>query len=142
MDIYQELADAFVSIRREYSYVKFDKEISRKIKNDIFVMSYLRNHGGAAHPKDLSEEFMISTARMAVILNQLEEKGEVVRQPDPDDSRQTIVRLTDKGASFFEKCNGEIVDFIALLFREIGEQDARELIRIVRELMDAVSRRR
>lgn len=81
MEKYLELANAFVNIRREYGYVRFDREISKKIKNDLFVMSYLKRHGGVAHPKELSEEFMISTARMAVILNNLEEKGVIIRTP-------------------------------------------------------------
>ena len=142
MEKYQELADAFINIRREYPYVKFDKEVSKKIKNEIFVMSFLRNHGGTAHPKELSEEFMISSARMAVILNQLESKGVIMRQPDPNDNRQTIVQLTQEGVEFFEACNNQIIGFIARLFEEIGEDDARELIRINRKMMNVIAERR
>ena len=138
METYRELASRFVNIRREHPYVKFEKEVSKKIKNDIFVMSFLRRHGGVAHPKELSDEFMISTARMAVILNHLSEKGVIVRQPDPNDNRQTIVRLTEKGTAIFEGINSEILDFIAHLFQEIGEDDSRELIRIIRRMMDVI----
>lgn len=138
MEKYRELASAFINIRREYPYVKFDKEISRKIKNEIFIMSFLRNHGGAAHPKELSEEFMISSARMAVLLNQLEDKGLILRQHDSDDNRQTIVQITEKGIEFFESCNEQIISFIAKIFEEIGEDDARELIRINRKMMNVV----
>ena len=57
-----------IGLRRRHPYIRFDKEISTKAKNDIFVLSHLARSGGAVHPKELSEEFMISTAQMAVIL--------------------------------------------------------------------------
>lgn len=140
--MYRELANDFINIRREYSHVKFEKEIFTKLKNDIFILSYLQNHGGAAHPKELSEEFMISSARMAVLLKQLEAKGRIARRGDPADSRQTIVQITDAGREFFEACNARITDFIAMLFEKIGEDDARELIRINREMMQVIADRR
>ena len=140
--MYRELANDFISICREYSHVKFEKEIFTKLKNDIFILSYLQNHGGVAHPKELSGEFMISSARMAVLLKQLEAKGRIVRRNDPADSRQTIVQITDAGREFFESCNARITDFIARLFEKIGAQDAQELIRINREMMRMIADRR
>lgn len=139
MKMYQELANDFINIRREYPHVKFEKEVFTKIKNDIFILSFLQNHDGTAHPKELSEEFMISSARMAVILKQLEEKGSIERKSDPEDSRQTIVQITEKGKDFFETCNARIVSFIAKLFEEIGEADAKELIRINKKMMNVIA---
>ena len=137
--MYRELANDFINIRREYPHVKFEKEIFTKLKNDIFILSYLQSHGGVAHPKELSEEFMISSARMAVILKQLEAKGSIARTNDPQDSRQTIIQITAAGREFFEACNVRIVDFIARLFEKIGEKDARELIRINQEMMRVIA---
>ena len=139
MDIYRELAKDFINVRREHPYIRFDKEISAKIKNDIFVIDYLKRHNGAAHPKELSEEFMISTAQMAVILNQLEEKELVVRLHDPQSNRQTIVHLTPKGEQFFEEVNSGIIDFVSWLFGEIGEEDARSFVRIICRMMNVVA---
>ena len=139
MHMYRELANDFINIRREYPHVKFEKEIFTKLKNDIFILSYLQSHGGAAHPKELSEDFMISSARMAVILKQLEAKGSIARTNDPQDSRQTIIQITAAGREFFEACNARIVDFIARIFEKIGEKDARELIRINQEMMRVIA---
>lgn len=142
MDKYQEFANDFINIRREYPHVKFESEIFPKIKNDIFILSYLYHHNGMAHPKDLSREFMISSARMAVLLKQLEEKGGIVRKTDPEDNRQTIVQITAEGSDFFEACNAKIIGFLAKLFEEIGEDDARELIRINKKMMNVITERR
>lgn len=142
MDEFYDLADRFLNVRRSLPYIKFDKEISRKVKHEICILSYLNLHDGSAHPKDLSEELMVSTARMAVLLNQLEEKEYIVRIPDEEDSRQTIVKLQPKGIRFFEDINDEILKFIAKCFKELGAEDSRELVRLYTKLMAFMSEKK
>lgn len=140
MHRFYELAARFLNTRRSLPYVKFDKAIKKKINNEICILSYLKSHSGEVHPKDLSEEFIVSTARMAVILNQLEKKGFVVRLADVNDNRQTVVRLEEKGRNFFEAENGKIQGFIARFFKELGEEDANEFVRLYIKLMDYVAK--
>ena len=142
MNEYYDLAGQFVNVRRSLPYMKFDKEVSKKIKHELCILSYLKLHSGMAHPKDLSEEFIVSTARMAVLLNQLEEKGYIVRIPDSNDSRQTIVRLEPKGTDFFESINNEILKFIVKFFEELGEEDSREFVRLYTKLMNFVDKKK
>lgn len=135
MDRYYDLAGQFINVRRSLPYIKFDKEVSRKIKHEICILSYLMLHDGVAHPKDLSDEFIVSTARMAVLLNQLEDKGYIQRIPDSLDSRQTIIKLQPKGAEFFNDKNNEILMFIARFFEELGEEESSEFVRLYTKLM-------
>lgn len=141
MEKHINLASQFMQIRRSLPYVKFDKEISNKSKHEICILSYLKLHNGEAHPRDLSEEFLISTARMAVLLNQLEEKEYIKRVPDSDDNRQTIIKLQPKGNDFFEEANDKILEFIARFFDELGTEDSEEFVRLHTKLMDFVSKR-
>ena len=138
MDEFYDLAGQFINVRRSLPYVKFDKEISKKIKHEICILSYLNLHNGMAHPKELSDEFIVSTARMAVLLNHLEEKGYIARIPDSRDSRQIIVKLQPKGVTFFESINNEILKFIAKFFKELGAEDSREFVRLYKKLMNFV----
>ena len=142
MSDYLDLAGQFINIRRSLPYIKFDNEVSKKIKHEIFILSYLKLHNGVAHPKELSEEFIVSTARMAVLLNQLEEKGYIIRIPDADDNRQTIVKLQQKGMEFFNECNNEIIKFIARFFEELGADDAQEFVRLYSKLMNFVAEKK
>lgn len=142
MDSCQELASAFIDLRREHPHVKFDREVSSKYETELFILSFLCRHNGTAHPKELSEEFIISSARMAVILNHLEEKGCIVRLHDPKDNRQTIVQITPAGSEFFRNRNERIIRFITGLFEELGEHDAHELIRISRKMMHILAESR
>ena len=113
---FYELANKYLNTRRSLPYVKFDKRITKKTNNEICILSYLKAHNGEAHPKELSREFIVSTPRMAVILNQLEEKGYIIRVSDSEDNRQTIVKIQ----------------------KEIGERDAREFVRLYSKLMNYV----
>ena len=139
MSEFYNLASQYIGVRRSLPYVKFDKEVSKKLKNEIFILSYLKSHNGVAHPKELSEEFLVSTARMAVILNQLEKKGYIIRTRDNEDSRQTIVQLQAKGTKFFEECNDEILGFVVRFFKELGLDDAREFVKLYTRLMNFVA---
>lgn len=139
MEKYLELAEQFMQVRRSLPYVKFDKEISKKSKHEICILSYLKLHNGQAHPRDLSEEFIVSTARMAVLLNQLEEKEYIKRIPDSEDNRQTIIKLQPKGIEFFEETNDKILNFIACFLDELGAEDAKEFVRLYTKLMEFVA---
>ncbi len=139
MDLYYELADKYMGIRRSLPYMKFDKEVSMKLKYEILILSFLQRHGGMAHPKDLSREFLVSTARMAVILNQLEGKDFIARIHDDDDNRQTIVRIKPKGTEFFNRCNSEILKLTAKLFEGLGSDGAKEFVSLYEKFMKLVA---
>lgn len=140
MNDFDELASRFLDVRRSLPYVKFDKEITKKIKNEICILSYLKAHNGMAHPKNLSEEFLVSSARMSVILNQLESKEYVIRIGDQNDSRQTLVKILPKGNLFFEAENKKMIKFISVFFKEIGKSDANDFVRLYVKLMNFVGR--
>ena len=68
------------------------------LRGELFVLNYLDHREGEVHPKELSEKMAVSTARIARLLNHMEEKSLVTRLPDPGDNRQIIVQLTPDGA--------------------------------------------
>lgn len=136
MHEFYELADKFLKTRRSLPYVKFDKKITKKINSEICILSYLKSHNGEAHPKELSREFIVSTPRMAVILNKLEKKGYITRILDSEDNRQTIVKIKKEGILFFEEENRDMINFMAGFFEKIGERDAKEFLRMYSMLMN------
>ena len=138
MDCFSEMAEQYAALLTSRMNIRTSRAMDRTLCNEVFALRFLQQHG-AAHPKELSEEFMISSARMAVILKQLEAKGSIARTNDPQDSRQTIIQITAAGREFFEACNARIVDFIVRIFEKIGEKDARELIRINQEMMRVIA---
>lgn len=139
MEKYLQLADQFMKMRRSFPYIKFDKEVTECSKHEMHILNYLALHGGVAHPKELSSEFIVSSARMSVLLNQLEEKEYICRISDSEDNRQTIVKLEPKGKEFFEKVNDKALKVVAHFFNELGDNDATEFVRLFTKLMNFVS---
>jgi DNA-binding MarR family transcriptional regulator len=69
----------------------------RHVKGEGFVLHCLMHHSGMALPSEISSEMDVSSARVAAILNQLEQKKYVRREIDAADRRN--IRLRKKPLS-------------------------------------------
>ena len=70
---------------------------------------------------DISKRFNISTARVAALLKDLEEKEYVVRNKFKNDLRVTIVELTLKGEEEALKIKNRLTDFISKSIKGIDD---------------------
>jgi DNA-binding MarR family transcriptional regulator len=102
-------------------------------RGEAFVLRLLAQ-GKAAWPKQLSAMTETSTARMAATLNSLEQKGYVVRQTDQTDRRKTRVRITEAGQDAIVQKERAVLGFVAQTLEALGEEDTRELLRILGRL--------
>ena len=133
------MAEEIVNMRGTRSHICFDRKLSKTMKGEMFVLNYLRNHNNQAHPKNLSDEMIVSTARIAVILNNLEKNQLITRTPDSEDNRQIIVKLSEKGVALLEEHHQEIVKYMTKILQKLGKTDAREYVRIQKKLMRILS---
>lgn len=131
---YMELAKELLDIRIKLVQVPFVQVLSKMERGEYFVLNYLVTHEGPLHPKDLSIAMAVSTARIATLLNKLEEKNQVRRYVDPDDKRQLIVTLTDEGRQRILQYRAEILPDIRDFLEELGVEDAQAYIRIEKKL--------
>ena len=136
---YEKLADEIINMRGSRQHVSFDRKLSDVAKGEMFVLNYLKNHGNKAHPKELSDEMIVSTARTAVILNHLENDGLIERVHDDTDNRQIFVCLSLKGIEVIQEHYNNVIRYMVKIFEKIGEKDAREYVRIQKEIMKAIS---
>ena len=105
----------------------------------MLILTYLCSHNYKAHPKELSEEFFLSSARVAVLLNHLEKDGLILRIPDSNDNRKTIIKISDKGRALIMQIREKYLAFFANALEQLGEEDAREYIRLNKKLLQIVS---
>lgn len=132
---YTILAEELLNMRGSQPQIRFDRKLSKIMKGEIFILNYLKNHGNCAHPKNLSDEMVVSTARTAVLLNHLEQDALILRVPDPEDNRKIIVKLSEKGVALLEKHRKEVLNYMTKIMEKLGEKDAREYVRIQRKLI-------
>lgn len=71
----------------------------------VSALRQLTDHG-PVRATALAELEGISGASMTRVLNGLEERGLIVRQPDPSDRRAQVVRLTDAGRTVVAEGSG------------------------------------
>jgi len=137
MEVYfYALAEQLLELRASQPQLKIEKKLSKSIQGEIMALNYLSVKGNKAYPKDLSEDLLLTTARIAAILKSLEKQKLITRTPDPDDSRQTIVELTALGCEVVEKHHQEMLKTVAKTLELLGEDDAKEYVRLQKKLLE------
>ena len=100
-----------------------------------FVLRHLRERGESS-PSGLRDALGVSTPRVTAILNDLEERGLVTRIASETDHRRVSVRLTAKGRTAIDERLSELRKQIKGLVEQVGEEDAKALVRILRKIAD------
>ena len=131
---YEVLAGELLNIKTKLLQVPADQKLSKMIRGELFALNYLNSHTKAIHPKELSEQLFVSTARIARLLNHLEEKKLIVRLPDPEDNRQILVELTEEGRKKIQIYRKEVIFQLTDMLEALGPEDSRDYIRILEKI--------
>lgn len=81
----------------------------------------------------------VSSARIAALLKHLEQKGWISRSADEHDERRVNVLLTDAGRELINSRRRDAIERVSAALRELGEEDAREYVRLQQKMLDALS---
>ncbi len=135
---YNSLAEELLNAKNSRPKIRFDRTLSHLLNGEIVILYYLEKHGGKAYPKELSDELVVSTARVAVLLNTLEKDGLITRKHDNPDSRHTTVMLSDKGRQFILLRRQELLTYFSNVLENLGEADAVEYVRLQKKFISAM----
>ena len=91
---------------------------------------------GDVRLKDLAERLRIAPRSATEVVDQLEAKGLVRREPDPTDRRATLIVPTDAGRTMFSEVQAERRDKSKAYFGRLNAEDQGELARILSQLRD------
>ncbi len=100
-------------------------------RGEVGVLSYLAFDNDKATAGELSEKLNVSTARIASILNSLENKEYINRKEDKKDKRKTLVFITKKGKKLATTAKKEVLDKITKVIKEVGHNEINEYVKIV-----------
>ena len=132
---YEGLATELLQVNEDLLWVPARHLISKLTQGEHFVLNYLLTHRHQAHPVDLSRGLVVSTARIATLLNRMEDKGLISRLPDPLNNRQVIVTLSPQGLEAIQTFRSQVIRSAAQMLADLGPEDAREFIRIQKKLL-------
>ena len=132
---YHLLAEELIELHRRLLSFPVNRMLADLAKGELFVLNYLMVHQDPVHPKELSQQIMVSTARVAALLNRMEEEGLIVRLPDSRDNRQTIITPTQFGIQFVQEHRTGLVDAMAKALELLGPEDAQNYLRIQKKIL-------
>jgi DNA-binding MarR family transcriptional regulator len=103
------------------------------------VLAALRRSGEpySMKPNELSRALLLSTGGTSNVINHLVAEGLVEREPDPDDGRSNLIRLTSKGAKLAEEAVLATSAAHEELFAGIPPAVLRAATKALRELSNA-----
>ncbi|MBQ6270237.1 MAG: winged helix-turn-helix transcriptional regulator [Clostridiales bacterium] len=90
---------------------------------------------------EISDYMNVSTARVAVLLKKMSDKGLIEKHADPSDARRVMVAITDSGKALFEEQQREILLYSGAVVDHFGVDKIKEFIescRQIREIVDKV----
>ncbi|MFD1713685.1 MarR family winged helix-turn-helix transcriptional regulator [Amnibacterium flavum] len=99
---------------------------------EMMAMSYILQSGSTT-PKALANYLRMSTGAVTALLDRLETIGAVLRKPNPNDRRSTLVELTETGST---SISGDWRDFEERLSSVAKSRTKMELEIITSFLLD------
>lgn len=136
---YEKTAETLFEQLRTKSSSSLTDILNEFNRGEVGVLSYLAFEKDEASAGELSEKLNVTTARIASILNSLENKKFIKRKEDNSDKRKTLVVITDKGKELANNTKKEIINKIILVIKEVGYNEINEYVKIalkIRKVLD------
>ena len=131
---YSELAMELMNCMMSVCRIKPHRHMEEALHGEGFLLGYIAHRGGSAQPGELGQHMRVSTARVAAALNNLEKKGLISRQIDPNNRRQILVSITQDGRELTDRLQRHVLEDTARMLEFLGERDAKEYVRIMGRL--------
>lgn len=139
MSSYSNLAESFDKMIIHFQSQTMDK-FNLYSKGETCALHFLLEKGDYVLPSEIGEALQCSAARITKLITQLEQKGQVLREMDPNDRRKIKVKLTNDGLERAQKEKEEIYMKIEKIFSEMGKEDAKEFMRTLKIFFDIANR--
>jgi MarR family transcriptional regulator, lower aerobic nicotinate degradation pathway regulator len=91
---------------------------------------------GPSSQAALSSACGIDRSDTVAMLNELAERGLVVRQPDPDDRRRNIISITPAGRDRLEQLDAVLADVQAELLAPLSPREREQLVALLGRVFD------
>jgi DNA-binding MarR family transcriptional regulator len=129
----ETLAEAFWSVARQLRDASQETLAPWDITpSHLRALRVLRRHG-IMRLSELSDRLHIAPRSTTEVVDALESRGLVERQPDPGDRRATLIEVTKHGASVLDAIRGTEAERV---FGRLSQTDRAHLARILRKLRD------
>lgn len=137
--MYKELALKFVDLAQLYQQnIKKEVKIFLMGEEAVLMQLSMKCSGTDVTPSDISESLNVSSARVAVSLNRLEDKGFITREIDLEDRRKIIIKLTKEGSTEASKIKEKHLGMFQNMLEKIGMDEANKLYESLSSVLNVV----
>ncbi len=126
------MADELLTLAAKHRANDLNRHINDAIHGEHMMLGLVYHSEGIA-PGELAVKMNASTAYIAKLLRNLEEKGLIIRTTDPSDRRRTLITLTEKGRKQSEEDMSFVHSRTKEMLEYLGDEDAEHFIRILRK---------
>ncbi|GAK31641.1 predicted transcriptional regulator [Weissella oryzae SG25] len=126
---YQELAERFFACVKNKQTKGVMMRLSEYAHGEQMILTYLYKHANeAVVPSDLAAHARLSSARIATVLNGLEERNMIKREISKTDRRKILVTLTPLGQVEVKKAIEVALSRAAHIFEQMGPEKAAAFV--------------
>ena len=129
---YEAAAEVLMELMAQFMRTDLNRSLQAMVHGECFALLLLNSADTWLLPSDLS----VSSARITKLLDTLESKQIIVRQPDPNDRRKTRVCLTPVGRSQADLILNEIRSNAVFTLSHLSPQDVENFLRILRQIVE------
>ena len=87
----------------------------------------------------ISKTFMIDKGMVAKTLNKLERKGYIMRRQNPNNKRENIITLTQKGSDILIHMNAVLQEWNQILYEGMNKEDIASVKRLTEKMVENVA---
>lgn len=132
---YNNLSYEFINALSKIYHSDIFSKLDVYYQGEMRVLTFLANcKDTKTLPSDVSKALNMTSPRVSNILNNLEKKEFIKRDFSTIDRRKVYIYITDKGSQYVIDNVSKTNEVLSKVLEKIGEDDAKELIRIINRL--------
>ncbi len=113
------------------------REFDLTFGEQVIIMFLSRNE--EVNQDAISKRYMIDKGMVAKTLNKLETKGFILREQNPDNKRENIISLTQKGADILSNIKNIIDEWNEILYEEMSEEEIACMKKLTNKMVENIT---
>jgi MarR family transcriptional regulator, 2-MHQ and catechol-resistance regulon repressor len=129
--------DCYIKLMRASSSVttRINRELARSgLTDSQFGVLETILHLGPLHQCEIASKLLKSGANLTTVLDNLEKRGLISRQTDPQDRRSILVNLSGEGRELISRVFPAHAAFISDLISRLNDDEQSQLATLCRKL--------
>ena len=132
-DLVNEVSDLYHEADIVAQFCRIQMNIKRDLpvrSSEMGLLIFLTRYQGKVTPVEIAGFFKVSKPMVTTMVNALESKGYLVKEPSPQDKRSVTLIITKEGLELVSVASNEFTSELLFLKNEMGESKFNALIKL------------